>query len=141
MGTYLSPKLRHAENMHFFYFSKIQINFYFEPPFLSCGCDLISMFGIFYFLSLSQGTVCQFWGTYLKWRCLPRTEMSVFYVICVQSHVLRSILDLTESLAVEPRVLPLNFLSSDPGPGRPPHYLHDESLGLHLALPAQAKAL
>lgn len=31
MGTYLSPKLRHAENMHFFDFSKMEINFYLSP--------------------------------------------------------------------------------------------------------------
>lgn len=95
----------------------------------------------FLFLSLPQGIVCQFWDTYLELKCLPRTEMGISGSICVQSHVLRYILDPIESLAVGPHMLPLNFLSSSPGPGRPPHYLHDESLGLCVALPAGAKAL
>lgn len=38
-------------------------------------------------------------------------------------------------------MLPLNFLFAGPGPGRPPHYLHDESLGLGVALPARIKTL
>lgn len=119
--------------------TKIQTNFYFEPPIPVMWQKLNLYVWDFLFLSLPQGIVCQFWGTYLELKCLPRTEMdisgSIFHVICVQSHVLRSILDPIESLAVGPHVLPLNFLSSSPGPGRPPHYLHDESLGLCVALP------
>lgn len=54
-------------------------------------------------------------------------EVSVLYVICPQSHLLRSILHPTESLAIGPHVSPL-CLSSGPGPGRPPCQLHDEAL-------------
>lgn len=54
-------------------------------------------------------------------------EVSVLYVICPQSHLLRSVLHPTESLAIGPHVSPL-CLSSGPGPGRPPCQLHDEAL-------------
>lgn len=54
-------------------------------------------------------------------------EISVLYVICPQSHLLRSILHPTESLAIGPHVSPL-CLSSGPGPDRPPCQLHDEAL-------------
>lgn len=49
MGTYPSPKLRQAENIHFFHFSKMEINFCHEPSFRPCVRDLICMFEIFCF--------------------------------------------------------------------------------------------
>lgn len=71
----------------------------------------------------------QFWGTYLGLEYLPRTKemgtkaLSVLYVICPQSHLLRSIFHPTESLAIGPQVSPL-CLSSGPGPGRLPcHFM------------------
>lgn len=74
--------------MHFFYFSKMQIIFYFEPLFLPCGRDLISVFGIFCFSLCPRGlTVCQFWGAYLEPRHLPGTEMGVMGDICLLCHL------------------------------------------------------
>lgn len=55
MGTYLNPKLSHAENMHFFYLLKFKLISILSPPFLSCGRNLISMFGIFYFFLCPRG--------------------------------------------------------------------------------------
>nr|KAF6485378.1 hypothetical protein HJG63_010595 [Rousettus aegyptiacus] len=72
MGTHLSPELRCAENIHFFYFPKIQINFYFETLFHSRGRDLISMFGTFCFsfcprgLCLNSGPLPRNLGAYLR---------------------------------------------------------------------------
>ena len=137
MGTYPSPKLRQAENIHFFHFSKMEINFCHEPSFHPCVRDLICMFEIFCFSA--PGDYVSILGAHLVWgaqigpRHGAQQEASILHVICPQRHLLRSTSCPIESLAMGPHVLPLSCSSSSPGLGRPTCYLFCflAVLGLH----------
>ena len=87
MGTYPSPKLRQAENIHFFHFSKMEINFYHEPSFHPRVRDLICMFEIFCF-SLCPRGLCFSSGCSPSMRCPDRTKaLSTIGGICPPCHL------------------------------------------------------
>ena len=67
MGTYPSLKLRQAENIHFFHFSKMEMNFSHESSFSPCVRDLICMFEIFSFSLSAPGDYVSILGAHLAW--------------------------------------------------------------------------
>lgn len=65
MCTYPSLKLRQAENIHFFHFSKMEMNFSHESSLPPCVRDLICMFEIFCFSLSAPGDFVSILGAHL----------------------------------------------------------------------------